>query len=66
MDIKNSRKSEGKELICPTHGHELRRNCWKKWWYWAKGSKGENWDNYNSTINKIYFKKDNSRNFDGK
>ena len=50
---------EAKELICMTHGHELR-------WGNAGGGQGtrqrgikgrEKWDNYNSIINKIYFKK---------
>ena len=51
---------EAKSLICMTHGHELRlgtaggRGCTR--WKGIKGRK--KWDNYNSTINKIYFKKE--------
>ena len=49
---------EGKELISMTHGHELRwgndggRGCTGQ--RRVKGRK--KWDNYNSIINKIYFK----------
>ena len=29
-DVKNSTGSRvGKELICMTHGHELRGDCWR-------------------------------------
>ena len=47
---------KAKELICTTHGHELRG--WEEWWreggYQAEGDKGgKNWDNCNSIINKI-------------
>ena len=56
-EVKNSiGNGEAKELICTTHGHELRG--WEEWWreggYQAEGDKGgKNWDNCNSTINKI-------------
>ena len=49
---------EAKELICITHGHELRwqndhgRGCTGQ--REIKGRK--KWDNYNSLINKIYLK----------
>ena len=58
-EVKNSiGNEEAKELICATHGHELRRG--------VEGIAGgnelgggrqseENWDNCNSIINKIYF-----------
>ena len=49
---------EAKELICMTHGHELKgkgsaggRGCAGR-----RGIKGGKWDNCNSIINKIYFK----------
>ena len=32
---------EAKELICTTHGHELRgEHCWRERGYWRKGDKG--------------------------
>ena len=48
-----------KEPVCVTHGHERREGLLEgmediRW----RGAKGENWDNCNSIINKIYFKKD--------
>ena len=49
---------DAKYLICTTHGHELRggnrgaTGC-AGW----RGIKGGKWDNCNSIINKIYFKK---------
>ena len=49
---------EAKELICMTHGHELkggnvgRRGCGGR-----RGVKGGKWDNCNSITNKIYFLK---------
>ena len=49
---------EAKELICMTHGHELkggnvgRKRCAE--WRGIKGRK--KWDNCNIIINKIYFK----------
>ena len=43
---------ESKELLCMTHGHEVR-------WGNASGGKGvkgrKKWYNCNSVINKIYF-----------
>ena len=42
-----------KDLICMTHGHELRRGMLEG--IGVKGNKGENWDNCSSIINKIYF-----------
>ena len=51
---------EAKELICMTHGHELR--C-RGWGQIAGGERGTgqrgdegNWDNCNSITNKIYLK----------
>ena len=36
---------EAKELICTTHGHELRAGvgggCWREWGYQVNGDKGE-------------------------
>ena len=59
-EVKNSiRNVEAKELICTTHGHELRwggenadgrRDA--RW----RGIKGKKWDKCISIINKIYFK----------
>ena len=49
---------EAKELICTTHGHELRGECWWEEGCRAEGNKEERkWDNYNSIINEIYLKK---------
>ena len=52
-DIKNSiGNEEAKELICTTHGHELRGG-----WKGLPGrreQRGKNWDECNSIINKIY------------
>ena len=48
---------EAKELICTTHGHELRGECWCGGWCRAERNKGEKkWDNCNSIINKLYLK----------
>ena len=59
MEVKNSiGNGEAKELICMTHGHELKggnaggRGC-TGW----RGTKGGKWDTCNSIINKIYIKK---------
>ena len=42
------------------HGHELREVYWLEGWYRVEGSKGEKkWDNYDSIIDKIYFKEKN-------
>ena len=39
--VKNSiGNGEAKELICTTHGHELRGDCWKEGEYWAERDKG--------------------------
>ena len=58
-DVKNSvGNGEAKELTHTTHGHELRaggiagRKMGTRW----RGAEGENWDNCNSIINKIYLK----------
>ena len=48
---------EVKELICPTHGHELRwGNTGGMGGAWQRGIKGKKWDNCTSIINKIYLK----------
>ena len=47
---------EAKELICMTHGHELRGgNAGGKGVQGEGEKRGEKWDNCNSIINKIYF-----------
>ena len=51
---------EAKELVCTTHGHELRRGEYG--WEGDAEQRGIiggewDWDNSNSIINKIYFKK---------
>ena len=61
-EVRNSiGNGEAKELIWTTHGHELKGGrgwCWRVAGYRAEGDIGEkNWDNRNSKINKIYFKK---------
>ena len=41
--VKNSVGSgEAKELLCMTHGHELREggDYWREWWYQVGGVKG--------------------------
>ena len=50
---------EVKELVCMTHGHELRRgNAGRREDAGQMGIKGEKtWDNCNSVIKKIYLKK---------
>ena len=58
-EVKNSiGNGETKELICMTHGHELKGQCWKEGGCRAEGDKGEEkkWDNCNSIINKIHLK----------
>ena len=52
---------EAKELMHMTHGHELTwGNDGGKGGYRGEGNKREKkWDNRNSIINKIYFKKEN-------
>ena len=57
-EVKNSMGNrEAKELICMTHGHELRWGNASGWgggtgWRGIKGRK--KWDDCNSIINKIY------------
>ena len=54
------RSGEVKELICMTHGHELRgqgKECWWERGVGQRGIEGKKWDNCNSIINKIYLKK---------
>ena len=58
-EVKNSiGNGEAKELICMTHGHELRWGNY--WWEGSAGQKGINgrkqWDNCNRIINEIYYK----------
>ena len=49
---------EPKEFICMTHEHDLKRgNVGGKRCAGWRGIKGEKWDNCNSIINKIFFKK---------
>ena len=55
-EVKNSIGNGKAKLICMTHGHELRGDCWREEGYWVEGAKGENWDNCNSKNNKIYLK----------
>ena len=59
MEVNNSMGSgEAKELICTTHGHELRwGNMGGRGFTGQRGIKGGKWDNCNSIINKIYLKK---------
>ena len=60
-EVKNSiGNGEAKELPCTTNGHELsgvdhRREGGNQ--PGGEGPRGENWDNCNSIINKIYFLK---------
>ena len=46
---------EAKELICMTHGHELKGGMRVGGVCRAEGNKGGKWDNCNSIINKMYF-----------
>ena len=40
--VKNSMgNGVAKELICMTHGHELRGDCWREWGVLGGGGKGE-------------------------
>ena len=51
---------EAKELICATHGHELKGGeCVWEGFAGQRGIKEEKWDNCNSIINKIYLKNRN-------
>ena len=46
------------QLICMTHGRELKEgNVGGRGGAGWRGVKGGKWDNCNSIINKIYFKK---------
>ena len=49
---------EAKELICMTHGHELKweGNADRRGYAGWRGINGGKWGNCNSIINKIYFK----------
>ena len=60
MEVKNSIGNvEAKELLCTTHGHELKRGTvGGRGCTGQRGIKGGKWDNCNSIINKIYFKKE--------
>ena len=42
VEVKNSiGNEEAKELICTTHGHELRvGGCWREWGYWVEEGTG--------------------------
>ena len=52
---------EAKELICMTHGYELKGEiAGGKGVTRQRGAKGENWDNCNGIINKMYFLKRSS------
>ena len=55
-EVKNSIGNvEAKELICMTHGHELKRgNVGGRGYAGQRGIKGGKWDNCNSIINNIY------------
>ena len=45
------------ELICTTHGHELRGGMWVREGVLGRGGvRGRNWENGNSIINQIYLK----------
>ena len=60
MCVKNSiGNGEAKELICMTHGHDLRGggNAGGKGLPGGAGQWRKNWDNCNSIVNKIYFLK---------
>ena len=55
-EVKNSiGNGKAKELICTTHGHELRGGLLEEKGVSGGGGQRErNWDNCNSIINKIY------------
>ena len=41
-EVKNSTgNGEAKGLICTTHGHKLRGDCWREGEYCVEGAKGE-------------------------
>ena len=53
---------DAKELICMTHGHELRgRITGGKAVLGRRGERRKNWGNCNSMINNIYFFKKKER-----
>ena len=55
-EVKNGMgNGESKELMCTTHGHEQRGGMLVGGGCREEGEK--KWDNCNSIINKIYFKK---------
>ena len=58
-EVKNSMgNGEAKELKCMAHGHELRwENDSGGGWGWRGIKERKEWDNCNSIIDKIYFKK---------
>ena len=57
IDRGRIRNGEAKELICTTHGQELREgNAGGRGDIGGRRIKGRKWDNYNSIINKIYLK----------
>ena len=51
---------EAKELICTTHGHELRGEMLEVMGIPGRRGKGEKLDNCNIIINKIYLIKNNN------
>ena len=57
-EVKNSIGNvEAKELVCMTHGHELKGgNVGGRGWAGWSGVKEGKWDNCNNIINKIYLK----------
>ena len=51
------RNGKAEELICTTHGYELRgKGTLEERGAGWRGIKGKKWDNHNSVINKIYLK----------
>ena len=57
-EVKNSiGNREAEELICMTQGHELRGGNMGGGDAEYRGIKWGKWDNCNSIINKVYFKK---------
>ena len=62
-EVKNSIGNvEAKELICTTHGHELKwGNVGRRGCAGRRGVKGGKWDNCNSIINKKFKKLKNMK-----
>ena len=59
-EVKNSiGNGEAKDLICTTHGHELREQMLEGGMVVEEKKGRKNWDNCNSIINKIYLKINN-------